>query len=62
MHLVHRMRALSGGGLPVVALATTWASFDWTMSLQPEWYSTIFGLYFFAGAFVRGHRARQPDD
>jgi hypothetical protein len=52
MRLVRRMRALSGGGLPLVALATTWASFDWTMSLQPEWYSTIFGLYFFAGAFV----------
>lgn len=52
MRLVHRMRALSGGALPLVALATTWASFDWTMSLQPEWFSTIFGLYFFAGAFV----------
>jgi hypothetical protein len=49
---VHRMRALSGGGLPLVALTVTWASFDWTMSLQPEWSSTIFGLYFFAGAFV----------
>jgi hypothetical protein len=51
-HLVRRMRALSGGGLPVVALTLTWAAFDWTMSLQPEWSSTIFGLYFFAGAFV----------
>jgi len=52
MQLVRRMRRLGAGGLPVVGLATTWASFDWTMSLQPEWYSTIFGLYFFAGAFV----------
>jgi hypothetical protein len=52
MRLVHRMRALSGGGLPLVALTLTWASFDWLMSLQPEWSSTIFGLYFFAGAFV----------
>jgi hypothetical protein len=50
--LVRRMRALSGAGLPVVALALTWASFDWLMSLQPEWSSTIFGLYTFAGAFV----------
>jgi len=48
----HRMRALSGGGLPVVGLTLTWASFDWTMSLQPAWSSTIFGLYDFAGAFV----------
>jgi hypothetical protein len=52
MRLVHRMRALSGGGLPLVGLTTTWASFDWIMSLQPGWSSTIFGLYFFAGAFV----------
>jgi len=27
-------------------------SFDWLMSLQPTWYSTIFGLYVYAGAFV----------
>jgi hypothetical protein len=52
MKRVQRMRALSGGGLPLVGLATTWASFDWTMSLQPGWSSTIFGLYFFAGAMV----------
>ena len=52
MALVHRMRRLSGGGLPLVALTLTWASFDWTMSLQPAWSSTIFGLYVFAGSFV----------
>jgi hypothetical protein len=48
----HKMRALSGGAFPVVGLALTWAAFDWTMSLQPAWSSTIFGLYFFAGGFV----------
>jgi hypothetical protein len=50
--LVRRMRRLSGGGLPLVMLTLTWASFDWSMSLQPDWYSTIFGLYFIAGAYV----------
>lgn len=50
--LVARMRRLSGGGLPLVGLTLTWASFDWTMSLYPHWWSTIFGLYYFAGAFV----------
>jgi hypothetical protein len=30
------------------------ASFDWIMSLEPEWYSTIFGFYNFAGLFVSG--------
>ncbi len=49
---VRRMRQLSGGGLPLVALAVTWAAVDWTMSLEPDWTSTIFGLYFFAGGFV----------
>jgi hypothetical protein len=50
--LVHRMRRLSAGALPIVGLSFTWASFDWTMSLEPDWYSTIYGLYYFAGAFV----------
>ena len=49
---VQRMRGLGGGALPLVALCFTWASFDWTMSLQPDWSSTIFGLYVFSGAFV----------
>jgi hypothetical protein len=30
------------------------ASFDWIMSLEPEWYSTIFAFYNFAGLFVSG--------
>ncbi len=50
--LVQRMRRLSAGALPPVAIALTWASFDWTMSLEPDWYSTIFGLYYFAGSFL----------
>jgi hypothetical protein len=49
---VRRLRRLSGGALPLVGLTLTWASFDWTMSLEPEWSSTIFGLYFFAGSFA----------
>ena len=30
------------------------ASFDWIMSLEPEWYSTIFAIYQFAGLFASG--------
>jgi len=30
----------------------TFASFDWLMSLDPHWFSTIFGVYVFAGMFV----------
>jgi hypothetical protein len=34
------------------ALTITFAAFDWLMSLDPHWYSTIFGVYFFSGAVV----------
>jgi hypothetical protein len=30
----------------------TFAAFDWIMSLDPHWYSTVFGVYVFAGAFM----------
>ena len=45
-------RRLAAPGLIFFILAMTFASFDWLMSLQPTWYSTIFGLYIHAGAFV----------
>lgn len=52
-HRVHeRERALSAALLPFVALALTFAAFDWLMSLQPLWTSTLFGVYYFAGGFV----------
>jgi hypothetical protein len=47
-----RERVFSSALLPLVALALTFAAFDWLMSLQPFWVSTIFGVYYFAGGFV----------
>ena len=41
--------------VPLYALTTTFASFDWLMSLQPHWYSTIFGVYFFAGCILAAY-------
>ena len=38
----------------VFALAICVASFDWVMSVEPHWFSTIFGVYIFAGTFVSG--------
>lgn len=39
----------------VVFAVTFWlASVDWIMSLEPDWASTIFGMYNFAGLFVSG--------
>ncbi len=39
----------SAPGLLVVFLSVSVAAFDWVMSLQPHWYSTIFGIYVYAG-------------
>ncbi len=50
--IAHRMKAWATGGLFPAALALTFAAFDWTMSLETTWYSTIYGIYFFAGGFV----------
>jgi hypothetical protein len=50
--LTRRMRWASAPSLILFALTLTFASFDWLMSLNPHWYSTIFGVYFFAGSLV----------
>ena len=34
------------------AMSLTFAGFDLVMSLDPHWFSTMFGVYFFAGNFV----------
>jgi len=47
-----KLRKLSAGSLPFLALAFSFAVIDWLMSLDSVWYSTIFGVYVFAGAFV----------
>jgi len=48
----HRNIRLSALFIVVFAVTCSLASFDWIMSLEPEWYSTIFGVYNFAGMFV----------
>ncbi len=45
-------RGLSAGSLFFLALAMTSGAVDWLMSLEPEWFSAIFGVYWFAGSFV----------
>jgi hypothetical protein len=46
------MRWLGAGSLPFLGLAITFAAFDWLMSVDPFWISTIFGVYYFAGSFL----------
>ncbi len=50
--ITRRMRRASPVGLLLFALTITFFAFDWLMSLEPHWYSTIFGLYFFAGSVM----------
>jgi len=50
--LTRRQRRLGTGALPFMALVFTFAGVDWLMTLNPLWYSTIFGVYYFAGSFV----------
>jgi hypothetical protein len=44
-----KMQMLSGGGLVAYGLTTTFASFDWMMSLDPHWFSTIYGVLVMGG-------------
>jgi len=44
-----RMELMSRGGLVLYGLTVTFAVIDWVMSLQPHWYSTIYGLLVMAG-------------
>src|SRR5260370_39961879 len=44
--LAGRLETLSGPGLVVYGLTVTFFSIDWIMSLEPHWFSTIFGMIF----------------
>jgi hypothetical protein len=43
---------LSAIFIPVFAITITITAVDWLMSLEPHWFSTIFGVYFFASSVV----------
>lgn len=49
-----RNKKISAAFLVVFALTFTLASMDWIMSLEPKWYSTIFGIYNFSGLLLNG--------
>jgi len=44
-----RMRAFSAPMLVLFTLTGTFAFFDWIMSIEPEWYSTMYGAMFLVG-------------
>lgn len=49
---IQKMRKWSAPSMLAFGLTQTFASFDLLMSLDPHWFSTIFGVYFFAGSIV----------
>ncbi|MCS6817068.1 MAG: hypothetical protein N0A16_09445 [Blastocatellia bacterium] len=55
--LGNRMRALSGPGLVLYGGAITFAAVDWVMSLEPHWYSTIYGIKFILGQVLTAFAA-----
>ncbi|MEO6807504.1 MAG: hypothetical protein ABI353_00125 [Isosphaeraceae bacterium] len=50
--LTLRMRAISAPGMILLGASTTFAAFDWLMSLDYRWYSSIFGVYFWIDAIL----------
>ena len=46
------MRRFAGPAIIGVGLTQTFCAIDWIMSLEPAWYSTMFGVYWFAGSLV----------
>jgi hypothetical protein len=53
--LVAKMRTFSAPGMIIFALTLTFCAIDLLMSLDPAWFSTIFGVYYFAGSVIAFH-------
>lgn len=52
--LKKKMRALSAIGIVLYAFTMTFAAFDWGMSLDPHWFSTMYGFLFIIGQLLMG--------
>jgi hypothetical protein len=47
--LTHKLRWTAPIGVLLFAFTLTFGAFDYLMSLDPHWFSTVFGVYYFAG-------------
>lgn len=52
--LHHRQTVYSILFILAFAVTLTMGAYDWILSLDPQWSSTMFGFYVFAGTFVQG--------
>lgn len=50
----HRMRTLSAIFVVFLALSTVVASWDWLMSIDAHWFSTLYGWYVFSSMLAAG--------
>lgn len=50
--ITRRLQGYAAPALVFYGISQSFASFDWIMSLDPHWFSTIFGVYFFASSVV----------
>lgn len=50
--LTTRNVKLSAVFIPFFALTISFTGIDWLMSLEPHWFSTIFGIYYFSGTVL----------
>jgi hypothetical protein len=52
--LHHRLTRYSALFMPIFAVTFSLSAFDWLLSLDSQWFSSIFAVYVFAGTFVQG--------
>jgi hypothetical protein len=52
---IHRtLNRYAGVFAPLFALTIAVAAYDWLISLEPQWFSTMYSVYVFAGCFAQG--------
>lgn len=51
-NLTRKNIVISAVFVPLFAITVSVVSIDWLMSVEPHWFSTIFGVYFFSGSVL----------
>ncbi|MFA5804251.1 MAG: quinol:cytochrome C oxidoreductase [Melioribacteraceae bacterium] len=51
-YLTKKNIKLSAIFMPLFAFTISFAAIDWLMSIEPHWFSTIFGVYYFSGTIL----------
>jgi len=56
-NITRQLQAASGPAIAAFAITTSVAAIDWVMSVQPHWFSSMIGVYFFSGAVIAAFAA-----